>query len=70
VPGFIGVGAHGWKAQVYQPWGHNSVWGLALPKGEGPGHPWPSAPLSDAVVDCVLKWSFFIFNSFVYLPNV
>ena len=23
MPGSIGVGAHGWKAWVYQPWGHN-----------------------------------------------
>ena len=25
VPGCIGMGAHGWRVQVYQPWGHNSV---------------------------------------------
>ena len=45
-------------------------WRLALPIVEGPGHPGHPAPLSYAVVDWVLKWSFFTFNSFVYLPNV
>ena len=50
VPGPIGVGAHGWRARVCQPWGRNSVLGLAVPKVETLGHPWHPPPLSDAVV--------------------
>ena len=37
VPGSIGVGAHGWRARVCQPWGRNCL-GLAVPKVEAPGH--------------------------------
>ena len=36
--GSIGVGAHGWRARVCQPWGRNCL-GLAVPKVEAPGHP-------------------------------
>ena len=25
----VGVRTHGWNMQVYQPWGYNSIWGLA-----------------------------------------
>ena len=38
MPGSIGVGAHGWRARVCQPWGRNCL-GLAVPKVEAPGHP-------------------------------
>ena len=50
VPGSIGVGAHGWRALVCQPWGRNSVYGLAVPKVEALGHPGHPPPLSDTVV--------------------
>ena len=61
VPGSIGVGAHGWKAQVYQPWGCNSVYGLALSKVEARGHPGHPPPVSRvAVVNTGLLSSFFI----------
>ena len=50
VPGSIGVGAHGWKAQVYQPWGCNSAHGLALSKVEGARHPGHPPPLSRVAV--------------------
>ena len=61
VPGSIGVGAHGWKAQVYQPWGCNSVYGLALSKVEARGHPGHPPPVSRvAVVNTGLFSSFLI----------
>ena len=51
VPGSIGMGAHGWRAWVCQPWGRNSVWGLAVPKVEAPGHLGHPPPPSDTVVN-------------------
>ena len=61
VPGSIGVGAHGWKAQVYQPCGCNSVYGLALSKVEARGHPGHPPPVSRvAVVNTGLFSSFLI----------
>ena len=55
MPGSIGVGAHGWRSQVCQPWGRNSVSGLVVPKVEAPGHPEHPLLLSDAVVNLELK---------------
>ena len=46
VPGSVGMGAHGWEVQIYQPWGCNSIKGLALPKVEAPGQPRHPPPLS------------------------
>ena len=40
-----------WKAQVYPPWGRNSVQGLALPKVEARGYPGHPPLLSDTVVN-------------------
>ena len=37
------------EGRVYQPWGPNSAWGLALLKVEAPGHPGHPPPLSDIV---------------------
>ena len=54
VPGAIGMGAHGWRARVCQPWGRNSVQGLAVPKVEAPGHPGHPPPLSNAVVKILI----------------
>ena len=53
MPGSIGVGALGWKARAYQPWGRSSILGLALPKVEVPGQVGHPPPLSDAVVNSV-----------------
>ena len=50
MPGSISVGAHGRRVRVCQPWGRNSVLGLAVPKVETLGHPGHPSPLSDAVV--------------------
>ena len=47
--------AHGWRARVCHSSGRNSVWGMAVPKVESPGHPGHPPPLSDAVV----KWGLF-----------
>ena len=33
----VGVGVNGWKAQVYQPWRCNFIYGLALSKMEASG---------------------------------
>ena len=38
------------EVQIYQPWGYNSVQGLAVPIVEAPGHPRQPPPLSDALV--------------------
>ena len=48
---FHWCGGHGWRAWVCQPWRHNSVWGLAVPKVEAPGYPGHPPPLSDPVVN-------------------
>ena len=79
VPGSIGVGAHGWRARVCQPWGRNSVLGLAVPKVETLGHPGHPSPLSDAVVKCsynflsplndLLTFVFFVWLSLLTTPE-
>ena len=49
VPGSIGVGAHGWRAWVFRPWGHTSL-GAGCTKS---GSPWaPRAPTSTKQCSC------------------
>ena len=57
VPGSIGLGAHSWKAWVYQPWVKTLSRGLALPKVE--------APTSTKQCNMVLKHGVLIFLFFV-----
>ena len=52
VPGSIGEWAHGWKAPVYQPWGHKLCLGAGFAERKVEvAHPRHPPPLSNAVVN-------------------
>ena len=52
---------------VYQPWGRNSVQGLALPTAQAPGHPQHPPPLSNAVINVRIE---FIQSSKFVVPGL
>ena len=66
------LGSHGWRVRVCQPWGRNSVQGLAVPKVEVPGHPEHPPPLKAMQLllgGQRILYNFYIFNKQYFLTQ-